>query len=722
MIAEIDKRVTITRARLMHAAAGSWIAKAQNAREWLYAWLEFMFPNMGAVPDHVLTGWDKKIQVGLRSGFGNHVNPPSQEWRRALEGLPSIRQLYYTSRAAEIAHGLNENTEMGARLRELAEMRPGDSAQGVKNFVHDRLEEARVGAKIVITKSANYPPRPRPALWTHLEPADDQRELCVSTYPQVAECANPPLDPWPGTAAAPVRLCAYTDGSYYADKGTAAAAAVPWSVALETALANNPASFKEWKPGVQKAQHPPHAVGAALNERIYRISNNKAEAVGLLTAVLMVPRGSHTALRVVTDSKTTLDGWGQWKRCLSERKRHNMEERAIFQALDARLKDATLQLSLSHQRAHQQQQQGAVSRDTAGNSAADGIAKHLARRNKQADGEPLCLRAHDGHYVVTTTTDHAETNNNNNKNTLHVMGPWRDAIKRHYAAATKNSALGRKEDGGPNNQPPSSPSTAAGYTEDENAVAVRLAGDHAAQHPEDTRSDAFYGAVTRLGRRARGAEGTQHALSAGDAEFFARLASSTLPTLVAVSNRYGSSRRPGQPPPPASDVAAKITEVAKGSPRLRFAFAGIKPPAAAAAADRPIFSSTCPLCACGQEDTQGHFVTCAALQEAWKTTVADAINQAVSASTLPRGQQPPAFQAAIADFLLRPDGHFTRRCGLFSERLITIAFNSAFAPNAPPKHHSFINFLRLDLLRAGAAVFALRQVFFLAGTQAREFP
>ena len=369
-----------------------------------------------------------------------------------------------------------------------------------------------------------------------------------------------------------------------------------------------------------------------------------------------------------------------------------MDERAILLALAERLSDPTLRVRLTKVGAHQH---GAASRNAFGNTDVDGATKHLRVRNNQ-DSEPVCLRAHDGHYVVTITPNHAEGAPNR---TFHVLGPRREAIKNHFKETTKSAALRADS---------TQSTTARDYHDEENVVAGRVA---APPSPE-LRAKTFFKVATDLGRRARGAEGTPLALTASTSEFFARLASATLPTLAAAAARH--------PAATAAEVATKIKAAAKKSARYRFALAGIRRPARNGPGPaEPTFSPQCPLCpGAGHLDDQGHFCSCASTQGAWQRAVSDALASAVSASALLQQQRTQGMIAAMTAFVLDPRGHFTRRCGFFTDRPALRAFNSAFGPNSALQPKPFLNILRLELLRSAAAVFALRQVLLIASIAA----
>jgi hypothetical protein len=335
MITDIDRKVEQTAARMRYACSECWMAKAAAARDWLLAWLEFVFPHMGMVPTKTIERWDTVLQSAQRHELGRFPPAPSQHWRRALEGSPSIAQLYYTCRASELLHVLNEKTAVGALWRELAARPRSVPERNGPNLVHDRLNEARWGAHLFISATSDETVNKRRETAGGVVTLKvGGVELDFDTCPQVparrgpvaarvapaaaagAEGANAPGEqgggllvrrhsarrdpdnnrnparparegprPWPNDY--PRALDVFTDGSFEAKDGRAAAAAVVWSDEFrDIHRTRGAAAFKPtWKPpNTSKSQYPPYACGAAVGNDLYGIDNNTAEMMAVLTA------------------------------------------------------------------------------------------------------------------------------------------------------------------------------------------------------------------------------------------------------------------------------------------------------------------------------------------------------------------------------------------------------------------------------------------------------
>ena len=546
-----------------------------------------------------------------------------------------------------------------------------------------------------------------PAAW------DGQRTTTITVGCTPLRCASSPQtgpardEERPDTNGDAVEATVYTDGSSL-EGGGSAGAAVVWSDELAARHARRPQDFTAFRTG-RADQFPAVGSGAAL-AGTYRASSVEAEMAAAATAVLMWPEGAAVRIRLVTDSKVTMDGYEAYNKERSQRRRQRMAGRAYYEVINERLRrNPRLELSWVKVRAHDPDVGDA---DVAGNHCADALAKHLARRGTMnlaaTKREPLNLRSSDGpFYCATTAQDHAEGGN------LHVTGNWRQVAKDHAAQETRTHALAANS---------SQARMARGYTEGDAAAVAR--GGLGDEDAEARRAKTFFATATALGRSIRGARGTARERSAHATDFFVQLVSGTLPTLAAVEQQHGSRSGRAQDnvaglPDTPDQKATRIAKVVADHQRtLQFANAGLGRKQGPDGARRT-WSALCPLCRPQQQnDDQEHFVTCPEMQSHWARETTAAIRRAVTSSScekrLRATNKTDEVTAALTRHLLAPGAHPTRRCGLGSEGYLRDAFKSAFvAGDNVPDPQDLVKNLRLELLTGAADVFSIRKTLLI---------
>ena len=437
--------------------------------------------------------------------------------------------------------------------------------------------------------------------------------------------------------------------------------------------------------GHNESAHLPWACGAHLNGT-YPATNNTAEAMALMTAVLLAdPAG--TDLTVKLDSMVVKAAWETFSTTRSERDRRRSAWRAIFTETEARRDQSNggLTLALEHVQAHVKP---ITTVDHMGNALADRAAKHLRVRGVH-EGEALDLRDVDGRYAPITSKAHDEPGR-------HVVGDVRGAIK---------DANGRKRRAHITRPESTQFAAGRGFTE---GVAEAEQRNEAAltQNEKDLR---FVAAGRRLVDTVAKARRGGSPISAALQEFMLRLITGTLYTLVAF-DAWLDHKLP------------KMHKIGRADSRFEYTrgawddFEG-GPDAGAT------FSTKCPLCGGNEDDTQGHFVTCEALREKWKEGTERAVRtawratrykgpgkdtEAEEADGAARRDTEEEVVSEVTTALLRPDAHYTRRCGLVYGGAIGAVLGGIDGAGKEGSGR-FISAIRIELLRSAAGVFSSRQ-------------